>query len=130
MVRVRVSDAAWSAWRRYCDLVGVSIGEAIAALVVAELTSVVDGGDCRTLDLVAEMKASLERRLASVDERQRQLEVREERLRRRERVLIDGEREKVSGRILLPGKARVVGRNEVCPCGSALKYKRCHGKPM
>ena len=23
---------------------------------------------------------------------------------------------------------RKVGRNEPCPCGSGLKYKRCHGK--
>ncbi len=22
-----------------------------------------------------------------------------------------------------------VGRNEVCPCGSGKKYKRCHGEP-
>lgn len=22
----------------------------------------------------------------------------------------------------------VVGRNELCPCGSGLKYKKCHGK--
>ena len=23
----------------------------------------------------------------------------------------------------------VVGRNDPCPCGSGLKYKKCHGKP-
>ncbi len=25
-------------------------------------------------------------------------------------------------------KFATVGRNDVCPCGSGLKYKRCHGK--
>jgi preprotein translocase subunit SecA len=23
---------------------------------------------------------------------------------------------------------KVVGRNDLCPCGSGLKYKKCHGK--
>jgi hypothetical protein len=27
------------------------------------------------------------------------------------------------------GSTRKVGRNEPCPCGSKVKYKRCHGKP-
>ncbi|RLT35879.1 MAG: preprotein translocase subunit SecA [Chloroflexi bacterium] len=27
-----------------------------------------------------------------------------------------------------PQAVRKVGRNDVCPCGSGLKYKRCHGK--
>ncbi|MCH8161653.1 MAG: SEC-C domain-containing protein, partial [Chloroflexi bacterium] len=25
------------------------------------------------------------------------------------------------------GKARKIGRNEKCPCGSGKKYKKCHG---
>jgi preprotein translocase subunit SecA len=24
--------------------------------------------------------------------------------------------------------AKTVGRNDPCPCGSGLKYKKCHGK--
>ena len=26
------------------------------------------------------------------------------------------------------GRAGKVGRNEPCPCGSGLKYKKCHGR--
>jgi preprotein translocase subunit SecA len=25
-------------------------------------------------------------------------------------------------------KEKTVGRNDLCPCGSGLKYKKCHGK--
>lgn len=27
-----------------------------------------------------------------------------------------------------PIKVNKVGRNEMCPCGSGLKYKKCHGQ--
>ena len=27
-------------------------------------------------------------------------------------------------------KAKKVGPNDPCPCGSGLKYKKCHGKPF
>lgn len=30
--------------------------------------------------------------------------------------------------VLRPAKANKVGRNDPCPCGSGLKYKRCHGR--
>ncbi|MCI0856393.1 MAG: SEC-C domain-containing protein, partial [Chloroflexi bacterium] len=30
-------------------------------------------------------------------------------------------------RAAAPGKARKIGRNEKCPCGSGKKYKKCHG---
>jgi len=26
-------------------------------------------------------------------------------------------------------KVKKVGPNDPCPCGSGLKYKKCHGKP-
>ena len=29
---------------------------------------------------------------------------------------------------LYPTQSRKIGRNEQCPCGSGLKYKKCHGK--
>jgi preprotein translocase subunit SecA len=28
---------------------------------------------------------------------------------------------------VLAGRARKIGRNEPCPCGSGKKYKKCHG---
>lgn len=61
-VRVRVPDALWSAWRRYCDLVEVSIGDAIAALVAEELESLVGEDDSRTLDLIEATKVTLKQR--------------------------------------------------------------------
>ena len=31
-VKVPVSDAVWSTWRRYCDAIDLSMGEAVAGL--------------------------------------------------------------------------------------------------
>lgn len=31
-------------------------------------------------------------------------------------------------RVFHPAKAKKLGRNDPCPCGSGLKYKRCHGR--
>jgi hypothetical protein len=42
MVKVRVSAAVWSMWRRYCDVLGLTMGEAIAVLINCELDTVVD----------------------------------------------------------------------------------------
>ncbi len=33
MVRVPVSPAKWSTWKRYCGAAGISMGRAIAALI-------------------------------------------------------------------------------------------------
>ena len=60
MVKVPVSDATWSTWRRYCDVVEVTMGQGIAGLVVHELATVVDqGGDDRSV-----FGSEMERRLA------------------------------------------------------------------
>jgi hypothetical protein len=40
MVRVPVTPATWSTWKRYCDIAGISMGRAITALIDHELTSV------------------------------------------------------------------------------------------
>jgi len=40
MVRVPVTAAKWSTWKRYCDSVGISMGRAIMALIDRELVSV------------------------------------------------------------------------------------------
>lgn len=41
MVRVPVTAATWSTWKRYCELVGVSMGRAIAEMINTELAAVV-----------------------------------------------------------------------------------------
>ena len=52
-VKVPISDAVWSVWRRYCEAVGVSMGEGVAGLIVHELETVV--GDAS--DVFAEQVA-------------------------------------------------------------------------
>ncbi|MBU0476831.1 SEC-C domain-containing protein [Patescibacteria group bacterium] len=39
-----------------------------------------------------------------------------------------GKPKEVTKKIILHRKKSKVGRNEKCPCGSGLKYKKCHGK--
>lgn len=121
MVRVPVSEAAWSTWKRYCDAVGISMGRAIAALVEHELCSVFgeSNGQPRFL-------ADLER---NVTEHQADLDARERRVVAREEWLRQSERRRSTDPIPTPTGANVpkVGRNDPCTCGSGLKYKRCHG---
>jgi hypothetical protein len=45
MVRVPVTPATWSTWKRYCDIADISMGRAIAVLINHELASVI--GDSR-----------------------------------------------------------------------------------
>ena len=40
MVRVLVTAAKWSTWKRYCDSAGISMGRAIVTLIDRELASV------------------------------------------------------------------------------------------
>jgi hypothetical protein len=35
---------------------------------------------------------------------------------------------KKSKNVIAPVKAKKVGRNDPCPCGSGIKYKKCHGR--
>jgi hypothetical protein len=41
VVKVPLSDAVWSTWRRYCDALGLTMGQAVAGLISHELTTVV-----------------------------------------------------------------------------------------
>jgi hypothetical protein len=53
LVKVPLSEAVWSTWRRYCEATGVTMGRGIAALIEHELRSVVDEGfrsDAAVLD--------------------------------------------------------------------------------
>lgn len=42
VVKVPVSDAVWSTWRRYCDVLGVTMGQGVAGLISHELATVID----------------------------------------------------------------------------------------
>jgi len=130
-VKVPVSDAAWSTWRRYCEAIGVSMGEGVAGLIAHELETVV-GGEGDVSDVFAEQVArQVGERASRLDARERQLDIRAEQLRRKEVHLAAWEHrirtQRMSG---APDRALTVtkvGRNEPCPCGSGRKYKQCHG---
>src|SRR5680860_408625 len=134
MVRVPVTEAKWSTWKRYCDATGMSMGRAIMALVERELVIVVGESAGEGAPVFAqraeEQLAARERHVAA---REHDLEAAEERLRvwTVRLRLREGELEALEQRIQLasklasrPMEASVkVGRNERCPCGSGLKYK-------
>jgi hypothetical protein len=128
LVKVPVSEATWSTWRRYCDVVGVTMGQGVAGLVVHELGTVV-GRDAEDGSVFG---VELERRLAT---RVEDLGARERRLNERERVLkASQQRLRTAERLIRVAPSPLastpkVGRNERCPCGSGLKYKHCHGLP-
>jgi hypothetical protein len=130
MVRVPVAAAVWSTWRRYCALVGVSMGRGIAGLIAHELETAVTGHNREAVfGQQAERQAS--ERMSRLDAREREIDAREKGIRSREQQLREAERRFRAREVhrAPPGPAgRVkVGRNERCPCGSGLKYKHCHG---
>ncbi len=140
MVKVPVSAAAWSTWRRYCEVLDLTMGAAIAVLIDHELATVVDEpGDgsaavltIRAAEQLAERDAELtvqERNVKAVGERQRawgeRLRRREDELETREVRVEDASKSLLRQRDTTPK----VGRNDRCPCGSGLKYKHCHGLP-
>ncbi len=122
LVKVPASDAVWSTWKRYCDAVDVTMGAGIAALMEHELEMVVgDGpGDAVVLvEALVDRSDRLERRVVDLEgelvSRERELTLAGQRL------------EDLERRLVWSGAFRKVGRNDPCPCGSGVKYKRCHG---
>jgi hypothetical protein len=121
MVRVPVSEAVWSMWRRYCKALGVAMGRGVAGLIVHELGTV----EGLTTGGGVVFAGELQRRLVA---RAEELDVRERRLDERERSLRSSERRFRARATPFASSAHTkVGRNEPCPCGSGFKYKRCHG---
>jgi hypothetical protein len=121
MVRLRVSEATWSTWKRYCDLLGISMGRATVAMIEHELRSVVGRPDAQAVFL-AEFEERIAERESALDEWERKLAKRETRLRDNERRIRMAP--VVRG---TPSPAPKIGRNDRCPCGSGFKFKRCHG---
>ncbi|NNL71333.1 MAG: hypothetical protein HKO70_15380 [Acidimicrobiia bacterium] len=125
LVKVPVSDAVWSTWRRYCEAVGVSMGRGLAVLLHRELASVVE--------------VDLEGLALTLADREASALTRETELRDRERVLVDREREVAVLEYRLAETIRRLeadptwqppkrGRNDQCWCWSGKKFKTCHGK--
>jgi len=139
--RLPVSAATWSAWNRYCDVVGIPMGRAIVAMINLELASVVDEDLENESAVIAEKKRLLDERSKELDAREREIERREKQLGRRRRPT-KAELERMADQIEPkepdwtatasaspspdPDLFKGVGRNETCPCGSGKKFKNCH----
>ncbi len=143
--RVPVSEAQWAVWKRYCDMVGVSVGGGLAVLVDHELALVVE-------EEVETLTESVKAREAAVTAREIELADREQAVARRERACEFWERQLEAKRRRLdqqqqqlesqrqafemmtvasqprtPIRARSKpGRNDLCWCDSGKKYKHCH----
>ena len=121
LVKVPLSEATWSTWRRYCQAIGFTMGEGIAGLIVHELGTLVDEDEHHGAVFAAELTRQLVARSEALDVRERRLDEREQSLRATEQRLRARTRP-----LEVPGRPSV-GRNDPCPCGSGFKYKRCHG---
>ncbi len=124
MVRVPVSEALWSTWRRYCEALGVSMGRAVSGLIAHELRAVASVTVESEGRFTAELDGHLLKRAEALDARELRLEEWEQRLEAAERRLRAMVRP-----IDTAARGVRVGRNERCPCGSGVKYKHCHGGP-
>ncbi|HJQ90822.1 MAG TPA: SEC-C domain-containing protein [Acidimicrobiia bacterium] len=139
MVRVPVTPAKWSTWKRYCDKAGISMGRGIVVLMDHELASVFDHSSEGAVSSFEErVQQQMAEREAALTKREQELGAAEERVRRWSDHLRGREQEleirewRVDAATKLSTQAAQVrsklGRNERCPCGSGLKYKRCHGE--
>ena len=120
-VKVPLSDAMWSTWRRYCEAIGLTMGEGVADLIDHEIGSLVSEDENHGAVFALELERQLVARSEALDVRERRLDEREQSLRASEGLLRARTRP-----LEMPSRSRV-GRNDPCPCGSGYKYKRCHG---
>ena len=125
LVKVPVSEAVWSTWRRYCEAAGVTMGRGLAVMIHQELATFVGediAGLARRLSDREGKIVALEAELAS---RGQALDRTEQSLVARERQLAAAPDKVVrSAQAWTPPK---LGRNEPCWCGSGNKFKYCHG---
>lgn len=104
---------------------GVTMGQAVAGLISHELATVVAEGS----ENAFEPQRAFRGREDQLEARERELDDRATQLWRIEHLLREREDRLRRMSARSPGARIVVkvGRNEPCPCGSGLKYKRCHG---
>ncbi len=126
LVKVPVSDAVWSTWRRYCEAVGVPMGRALAVLLHQELASFVDEDLARTGTLLGDREAQVAAGEATLTIREREVAIREKALAVRDQRLAVQAAKASAAPPFAP--APKLGRNELCWCGSAKKFKHCHGR--
>jgi uncharacterized protein YecA (UPF0149 family) len=121
LVKVPLSEAVWSIWRRYCQAAGLTMGEGIAGLITHELGTLANNDEHQVTVFADELQRQLLARSDALDGRERRLDEREGSLKSLERLLRARTRP-----LELPANPSV-GRNDPCPCRSGLKDKRCHG---
>jgi uncharacterized protein YecA (UPF0149 family) len=148
MAKVPISGATKAVWQRYCQAVGVRMGEGVALLMLHELASIVDEEDVETLaDRLIAREAEMNAKAQELKDRDKELKQRDRTLFLREADLEGREREvtareenvaaveqslarrlEASPRVQPVGRPkRKLGRNDPCWCGSGKKYKFCHG---
>jgi len=64
LVKVPLSEAVWSTWRRYCDALGVTMGAGIAGLIAHELGALVNQDEHHGAVFAPEMQSELVARSA------------------------------------------------------------------
>jgi len=121
LVKVPLSEAVWSTWRRYCQALGMTMGAGIAGLITYELGALVSDREHQDFVFAADSQHQLVARSEALEVQERRLEDRERSLKALERLL------RARTRPLESPDIAKVGRNDLCPCGSGYKYKRCHG---
>jgi hypothetical protein len=137
-LRVPVTAAKWSTWKRYCDAAGISMDRAVAALIDAELLSVFGEHTAGEWPVFAQRATEeLASREARIGEREHKLDTDEARMRERSDRLRRWEDELEAREQRAEFASKIasrhstddtkIGRNERCPCASGLKYKHCHG---
>jgi preprotein translocase subunit SecA len=118
--------------------VGVSMGRAVAMLIDRELLSVFGEHTAGEWPVFAQRAAEeLENREVEIVAREHKVDTYEARLRERSERLRRWEDELGARELRAEFASKIasrhstdhakIGRNERCPCGSGLKYKRCHG---
>ena len=81
MVRLPVSPAKWSTWKRYCGAAGISMGRAIVPLIDRERASVAEVPGDESPVLAQRARKQRANREAEVASRERAVASAEERLR-------------------------------------------------
>jgi len=146
MAKVPISGATKAVWQRYCQAVGVHMGQGVAILIHHELASVVDE-DIETLtDRLKAMQDELDTRSSDLAESEKELErqrrdlaIRESELAERRRDIEEREHNAavvehhlaqelmtLSGTQPAARSGPKLGRNDLCWCKSGKKYKNCH----
>ncbi|MGF1617243.1 MAG: SEC-C metal-binding domain-containing protein [Acidimicrobiia bacterium] len=134
MAKVPISGATKVVWQRYCQAVGVGMGE-VAGEDAETLADRRNARDEELTDRVQELKdreknlrqreRAMSLREADIEDREKDVAAREQNVATIEENL--AQKLRVSSRPQTAGSSKPkLGRNEACWCKSGKKYKNCH----